>query len=351
LALVAGKSVGWEYDIRTGRNYWFGDLQGLFGIGSDKLFGRNEDLYRHVHPEDRPVLAKALEEARENRQPYTAEFRMLKADGTVRWFAATGQFYFRPNGAAERMLGMAADITERKQAEEALADVSRKVIEAEERERKRISVDLHENIGQRLTMLTIEISQLKQESSNPKVDVEERLNAMWKQTLGILDDVKASAHELHSPRLEYLGLAAIVKGFCQEFSQRKGVEIEFKSNAVPDMVQPEIAICFFRVLQEALYNGLNHSGQRQFAVQIWGTETHLHLTVSDSGVGFDIAVARNGHGLGLIRMEERVKLLKGTLVIASQVGRGTKIYACVPLNAGSEAGNGRLPVNSATVRS
>ncbi len=348
LALVAGKSVGWEYNIKTGRNYWFGDLD-LFGVGSDKRFGRNEDLYRYVHPEDRPVLAKALEESRENRQPYTAEFRVLRADGTVRWFAATGQFYFRPNGAAERMLGMAADITERKQAEEALANVSLKVIGAEERERKRISVDLHENIGQRLTMLTIEISQLKEQSSNPKVDVRERLGAMWEQTLGILEDVKASAHELHSPRLEYLGLGAIVKAFCQEFSQRKRVEIEFKTNGVPDTVQPEVSICFFRVLQEALYNGLNHSGVRQFAVQIWGTERHLHLTVSDPGAGFDVAAARNGHGLGLIRMEERVKLLKGTLVIESQVGHGTKVYACVPLDAGSEAGSRRSPVNSATV--
>ncbi len=334
LALAAGKSVGWEYDIQTERNYWFGDLHDLFGIESDKLFGWNEDLYRCVHPEDRTALAKTFEDAKRNQKPYTAEFRVLRADGSVRWFAATGQCHFRTNGAPDRMLGMAVDITERKQAAEALANLSRKVIEAEERERKRISVELHEDIGQRLTMLAIEIEQLKQSATKPNLALLGRLDAMSKETLGILDDVKASAHELHSPRLEYLGIAAITRGFCKEFSHRKGVNIGFSTNGVPNTVQPELSICFFRVLQEALYNGLKHSGVQQFEVQIWGTEGQLHLTVVDSGAGFDVAAARNGTGLGLIRMEERLKLLNGTFAIESQPGRGTRIYASVPLASG-----------------
>lgn len=350
LALAAGKSVGWEYDISTQRNYWFGDLQQLFGVGSDKLFGWNEDLYRYVHPEDRRSLATAFENSLSTKQPFTAEFRVLRQDGTVRWFAATGQFHIRANGLADRMLGMAVDITERKQAEEALANVSRNVIEAEERERKRISVDLHEDIGQRLTMLAIEIDQLNRSASTSNPGLLGRLDAMSKETLGILDDVKASAHELHSPRLEYLGIAAIMRGFCKEFSHRKGVKIGFSTNGVPTTVLPELSICFFRVLQEALYNGLKHSGAQQFEVQIWGTEGQLHLAVQDSGAGFDVAAARSGPGLGLIRMEERLKLLKGTLTIESQRQRGTRIHACVPLDTGSgSVRDGQVSISSSSV--
>jgi PAS domain S-box-containing protein len=339
LALVAGKTVGWEYDIKSGRNSWCGDLQNMFGIASDKLFGGSEDFFRSVHPDDRQILARALADAKENRRPYTAEFRVLRPDGAARWFAVTGQFYFRANGSAERMLGMAADITERKQAEDALANVGFRVIEAEERERKRISADLHEDIGQRLTMLAIEVDQLKQDASSSNVSVPGRLEAVSKQTLEILDDVKASAHELHSPRMEYLGIAAILRGFCDEFSERKGVKIDFKSNGLPSIAVPDISICFFRVLQEALHNGFKHSGVREFEVQIWRTDHHLHLTIRDSGIGFDLAVARSRGGLGLIRMEQRLKLLKGTLSIETQPHQGTTIDACVPLGSGSDAGS------------
>ena len=163
-----------------------------------------------------------------------------------------------------------------------------------------------------------------------------RLNSVSKQTLEILDDVKAAAHELHSPRLEYLGIAAILKSFCTEFSEKKGVKIDFSSNGLPSIAVPEISICFFRVLQEALRNGVKHSGVKEFEVQIWGSEDELHLTIHDSGAGFDVTAARSSRGLGLIRMEQRLKLLKGTLSIETQLQRGTTIHACVPLGSGND---------------
>ncbi len=348
LSLVAGKSVGWEYDIKTGRNFWSGDLQNMFGIASDRYFGRLEDFYRYVHPEDRESLAKAFANARASREAYAVEFRILRPDGTIRWFAATGQFYFKANGAAERMLGMAADITERKQAEDALANVSLRVIEAEERERKRISEELHEDIGQRLTMLAIEIEQLQQDYSGPNEGLAGRLDVASRQVLKVLDDVKASAHELHSPRLEYLGLAALLRAFCNEFGERKGITIDFSSEDLPGDVPKEILICFFRVLQEALHNGLKHSGVQRFEVRIWGESEQIHLKVSDSGAGFDVTAAKSGGGLGLMRMEQRLKLLKGTLSVETQPQRGTTVLARVPRNwaSDSESAVAPAPANS-----
>ena len=119
-AVEAGKTLGWDWDVKTGNDRWFGDLRTIFGIQSDSYSGRVEDFHRLVHPEDRALVGKAVADARQSRKPYAAEFRILRPDGMVRWITGRGQFYYDANGEAERMLGMSVDITERKLAEEAL---------------------------------------------------------------------------------------------------------------------------------------------------------------------------------------------------------------------------------------
>jgi signal transduction histidine kinase len=224
----------------------------------------------------------------------------------------------------------------RKQTEEALSSVSNKVIEAEEQERHRIASDLHENIGQRLTLLAIETEQLEADAANPTVGVPTRMDSVRKQTLEILADVKLSAHELHSPRLQYLGIAEVMSSFCNEFGERKRVEIEFRSEGLPSFVPPDVTLCLFRVLQEALHNAGKHSGVRKFDVQLSGTSKEIHLAVSDCGVGFSLATAKRGRGLGLNRIQERLKLVKGSLSIDSQPKRGTTIHARVPFTSSSD---------------
>jgi signal transduction histidine kinase len=231
-------------------------------------------------------------------------------------------------------LGLAND--QLRAAVEALSGMNRRVIEAEERERNRIAKDLHEDIGQRLTLLAIRIEQLKNELPNQAVELLDRMDAVWKQTLEVLADVKASAHELHSPRLEYLGIAKVMKSFCEEFGKRKGIEIAFRHDDVPSLVPPDVSICLFRVLQEALHNGVNHSGVQNFDVRLWGASEEIHLLVRDSGAGFDLEAVRKGQGLGLIRMEQRVKLVTGTFSIDSQPGRGTTVHVSVPLSSGRD---------------
>jgi signal transduction histidine kinase len=220
--------------------------------------------------------------------------------------------------------------TVRKQAEEALSSVSYRVIEAEEQERQRIAKDLHEDIGQRLTMLYLQIEKLKLDSLNAG-DAHSQIDVLLKQSSEILTDVKASAHELFSPRLEYLGLAGIMSSFCRDFGEQRKVEIDFKSEGLPSSVPPDITLCLFRVLQEAVHNAVQHSGVRQFDVRLWATSDEIHLTVSDCGAGFDLETARKARGLGLNRMEERLKLVKGSLSIDSQPKRRTTIHARVPL--------------------
>jgi signal transduction histidine kinase len=224
----------------------------------------------------------------------------------------------------------------RKHAQEALSSVSYKVIEAEEQERQRISKELHEGIGQRLTLLVIDIEQLKAELQDA-IGVPTPIDAALKNSLEILAHVKTLAHELYSPRLEYLGLAAVMRSFCRDFGEQRGAEIDFRSDSLPSPLHPDISLCLFRVLQEAVRNAVEHSGVQHFDVQLHGTSEEIHLTVSDCGVGFDLETRKTSRGLGLNHMRERLKLVNGSLSVHSQPTRGTTIRARVPLSLASDS--------------
>jgi signal transduction histidine kinase len=164
------------------------------------------------------------------------------------------------------------------------------------------------------------------------------MGELRRQTSEIATDIQSLSHELHSARLQYLGLAAAVRGFCQEFGEQQNVEIDFNTYGMPKSpLSADISLCLFRVAQEALHNSAKHSGVRYFEVRLWGVSGEIHLTVADSGLGFDWEAAKESRGIGLISMEERLKLVNGTLSIASQPKRGTTVYARVPLTSSSDA--------------
>jgi signal transduction histidine kinase len=153
------------------------------------------------------------------------------------------------------------------------------------------------------------------------------------QASEIAVDVQGLSHDLHSSKLELLGITAAMKGFCREFSDQKRVDVDFSTHDVPDELAADVALCLFRVLQEALHNSAKHSGVRNFYVRLWGTGNEVHLMVSDPGVGFDLETAKTGRGLGLISMAERLKLVDGLLSIDTDPQRGTKVHAKAPFRS------------------
>jgi len=216
----------------------------------------------------------------------------------------------------------------RKQADEALSSVSYRVIEAEEQERHRIAGDLHEDIGQRLTLLAIEMEQIQTDTANPAVDLPSRMDAVRKQTLENIDRCQRLGTRVVLPKTAISWHLSGHEQLLKRLRQRRRVEIDFRSDRLPSVVPPDVALCLIRVLQEAPHNGVKHSGVRQFDVQLNGTSNEIHLTVSDCGLGFDPATAKTGRVLGLNRMQER---LKRSLSIDSQPKRGTTIHARIPL--------------------
>jgi signal transduction histidine kinase len=262
------------------------------------------------------------------------EVRTRRKDGQIRTTLVSAELI--EVNSKPCALSVLADIPERKVAEAALANVSRKLIEAQEQERTRIGRELHDDIVQRLALVAVELQQLH-ENSVILPDVRSRMGKLHKQISEIAADTQSLSHELHSAKLQYLGIAAAMRGFCREFGEQQKVEIDFQTHDLPSPLSPDISLCFFRVLQEALHNSAKHSGVRHFEVRLWGTSDEVHLTIKDSGAGFDRKAAKESRGLGLISMEERVKLLKGTLSIESQPKRGTTIHARVPFVSGSDS--------------
>jgi signal transduction histidine kinase len=239
--------------------------------------------------------------------------------------------------AAASFMVLAAIVEERTRAEEALTGMSRKLIEAQEKERNRIGRDLHDDICQRLGLLAIGLQQIKKVLPDSAVEMSSGLDELWKQTSQLSTDVQALSHELHSSKLEYLGMVAAMRSFCNELGEQQKMEIEFKTHDLPSpLPSSEVSLCLLRVLQEALHNAAKHSGVRHFDVQLWGMRDEIHLTVSDSGAGFDAQAAKQGRGLGLTSMEERLRLINGELSIESQFRRGTTLHARVPLSSESD---------------
>jgi PAS domain S-box-containing protein len=335
LAAQAGQMYAFEWDVATDKVMRSEEYVNVFGFNDQAKQLTRQQVLASVHADDRALFVGFVDQVTPENPTTRFSYRVLRPDGSVVWLEKNARAFFDEQGRMLRIIGMVADITERKRVEEALSYMSRTVIEAEERERNRIARDLHEDIGQRLALLAIGIEELKDDLPKPTVQLLDRIDSVWKQTLEVSTDVRASAHELYSPRLEYLGIAAVMRSFCGEFGERKRVEIDFRNYPLPTVVPPDVSICLFRVLQEALHNGLKHSGVQEFQVQLWGASDEIHLTVSDSGAGFDLEAARKGRGLGLIRIEQRLSLLKGTFLIDSQPKRGTTIHARVPLSSES----------------
>ena len=288
-----------------------------------------------VHPDDRSTLLDTYTQVFDRRGRFEMEYRLRRHDGEYRWVSDLGVPRFNPDGSFAGYIGSCMDVTERKIAEEALTNMGRKLIEAHEEERTWIGRELHDDINQRIALLSIELDRWNQ-SAGSSSDTHDHIRKISQRLVEIGEDIQALSHRLHSSKLEYLGIAIAAQSFCREVSEQHKVQISFSHSEVPRNLPKEIALCLFRVLQEALQNAVKHSGVQDFKVELRGRTGEIHLSVIDAGSGFDSQDAVNRLGVGLISMRQRLQLVNGELSIVSELGRGTAIYARVPVGREEE---------------
>jgi PAS domain S-box-containing protein len=303
--------------------------------GADPLADYGTTWTRNVHPDDRKKVADETSQALNNREPFSSTYRLRRRDGVYRWMFDVASPRMNGDESFAGFIGSAIDITDQRLAQEALARLSSRLIEVQDKERSRIARELDDGICQRLALVSVELEQIIHSPNGSAPARKQRLEGIQDQCSEIAVDVQTLSHELHSSKLDYLGIVAAIGGLCKELAKQHDVSIEFKGENVPKWLPKVTSLCLFRVAQEALHNALKYSGMRQFAVALIGKGDEVLLTVRDTGAGFDLEEAMRNGGLGLASMQERVSLAHGRFHVESKPGAGTEVVAAVPM-----AGNG-----------
>jgi PAS domain S-box-containing protein len=298
-----------------------------FGVDGSAIIGRSHyEVFPDIPERWKEIHRRALsgETVRAGEDPWE------RPHGTV-WV----QWEIRPwktdEGAQGGILIFAVDISAHKQMQAALRDTSRRLVESQEQERTRIGRELHDDIGQRLAMLTVELDDLQGKLGASVSDATQCLASIRQRIVDISSGVHSLSQQLYSPSLEIIGIAAAMRGFCRDFAAGQKVDIHFEAGKINGAPAQDVSLCLLRVLQEALHNAAKHSHVRHFDVRLACSTNELNLQVSDQGAGFDLESAMRSGGLGLSSMRERVRLIHGTISIDSKPRGGTSIRVRVPL--------------------
>jgi PAS domain S-box-containing protein len=334
-------SLVWMCDPLGRTTYLNGRRIAFTGPDLDARYGDNWITY--VHPDDVERMLGTLYEALKTKQPFSQEYRLRRSDGVYRWMFDVASPRVNGDGSFGGFISSAIDTTDQKLAQQALEKLSGQLIEAQEKERSRIARDLHDDICQRLALLSMEIGQANRTSNGSLVATKQNLENIRKHCSEIAGDVQSLSHQLHSSTLDYLGVVAAIRAFCGEFSKQHQVSIEFTDRNVPKHLPKDISLCLFRIAQEALHNAVKYSGTDKFSVALDATEEEVQLVVRDAGAGFDVEEAKKNPGLGLVSMQERAHLVHGSLSVESKPGKGTRISAAVPFVAENKSSSGDAP--------
>ena len=304
----------------------------MLGYSPEELL--SSSCARISHPDDEEVEKLLFEELRQGIRPnYRLEKRFFRNDGSQMWGLVSVSLLNRNHGSPPLVIGMVSDVSAQKTAEaclyqrdQELQRLAGHLIEAQEEERRRISRDLHDDIGQRVALLACEIDF---ERRNKTVSRGERkpsvLPKLRKELDSIASDIHKLSHELHSASLQCCGLKVALKDLCWKYSHNHHLEIDLHTERLDPKLPPDVALCLFRVAQEALANVLKHGNTKKVLLSVVQDSRKVRLTVKDFGVGFDPAVQTGG--IGLMSMRERLRFCGGLLTVKSAPNQGTEIAA------------------------
>ena len=225
-----------------------------------------------------------------------------------------------------------------RESQAAIQDLAGRLMTAQEEERRSIARDLHDDVNQELAAQSIALSTLgKRLPDHTAADVRDEIARLQSRTVDLAKTIRNLSHSLHPGTLQHAGLVAALRGYCRSFEGEHGLSVTFRADGEFTAVPPDVALCLYRVTQEGLGNVARHAEARHARVMVRREGGDVVLTIGDDGRGFDLVEARRRHGLGLISLDERVRLVGGRLTIDSQSQRGTELRIVVPLPEARDA--------------
>jgi PAS domain S-box-containing protein len=338
------------YDLIQGRFTYAN--RGVLGYTPEQIREMNREQFaKLVHPDDRAALAgrlRKLERARDG-EVFEAEYRLQDRDGNWHWLSSRDTVFKRTReGTPQQTIGAVRDITARKQADsdleshqaelrrsrEELRALAARLLTVAEEERKALSRELHDDFNQRLAILSIDLETMASGLS-PAHPLRRDLELLRSRLVELTEDVRRTAYQLRPSILDDLGLVPALRSYCEQFKRRERVAVTFTHANLPERLQPEHALCLYRVAQEALRNIAKHAQTRRAAVVLSGDGGAVALTIRDWGAGFDTEIMHR-MGLGIVGMGERVRLAGGSFEVKSRPGYGTEIEVRIPFTAEAE---------------
>lgn len=353
---VSGASAGlWDWNLRTGEMYLSVHFREIVGHAEDELPNEMRAHYDIIHRDDVERVMLALRAHTENRRPYDIEYRVRTRAGDYRWIQSRAQALWDASGTAYRMVGWILDVTDRRRAAEALREsreelqrLSANIEHIREEEKTRIARELHDDLGQLLTALKIDMTHFEEKIEN-KIDdaAAGGLRAIYGLIDQLVSSVRRIAADLRPVMLDDLGPIPAIDWFIQEFSARHQIVVNAQLDMSEVAFNRDSGTEVFRMVQEGLTNIARHSGASEANIEIARDEPFCVVKISDNGRGALPDARRSRKSFGLLGMRERAARLGGEIKVVTAPGEGFALTVRLPLAVvespdvdGASAGSG-----------
>ncbi|HEV2492202.1 MAG TPA: PAS domain-containing protein [Terriglobia bacterium] len=343
----------WALNLSSGELYWSQETYRLFGFDPAKTTATlNEAFLERIHPEDRSRIEQDIKGAAAHKKPYGTDYRIVLPDGQTRYIHDVVNPVTNEAGQVIERYGLAMDVTERKQAEESLRQLSDRLLHAQDEERRRIARELHDATAQSLAALAINLGVVETSSRELKPPARNALADSFALVESCTREIRTIAYLMHPPLLNELGLASALRWYVRGFAERSGIHVKLEIAAKVGRVPDDMALALYRVVQEGLANIHRHSGSPSATIRLARSATTIRLRIEDSGRGIssgDVLRSPGGRasepatGVGIAGMRERVRQLGGELEVRSGKARksgriGTRLTVVLPLKKREPAG-------------
>lgn len=324
----------WELDDKTHELRWSDETFRIFGYEPGEVSPTLDLFLQSKHPKDRYFIQDAIKTAWGLRTPFSADHRIILPDGRERTVHEQVEILYDYTGKPEKWMGTIQDITERKKAEDELKStieqmhhLTQYIEKVRENERVAISRELHDDLGQALTAVMIELEAIRQNVN--EIEVIAKIHKVSELVSETINTVQNLTSQLRPPIIDDLGIEAAIEWYANEFAQRTGIDVILKTNSTTSL-SPDASLHIFRIMQESLTNIARHSGASQVYIRLSKKGKYVILRISDNGTGINEKEIKSNKSFGIISMKERAASQGGTFDIYNKCG--TVIELTLPIN-------------------